>query len=156
VTGSTGDEVGLSVSAGDVDNDGVTDTLVGAPQFTDGAPGYVAVFSGGPAPDLELTLKPRSAQVQIPPTGGKLFYQLRLVNQGDVTHTVDVWVVVTGPGTRHLLTRFPVTLAPHTDFLRVFTQTIPGGLAPGTYSIIGSAGLFPDPQVTDSFIFTKL
>ena len=45
VTGSPGDEVGLSVSAGDVDDDGVSDTLVGAPQFTDGAPGYVAVFS---------------------------------------------------------------------------------------------------------------
>ena len=45
VTGAAGDQVGLWVSAGDVDDDGVSDTLVGAPQFTDGAPGYVAVFS---------------------------------------------------------------------------------------------------------------
>ncbi len=45
VTGSAGDQVGHWVSAGDVDDDGVSDLLVGAPQFTDGAPGYAAVFS---------------------------------------------------------------------------------------------------------------
>ena len=49
VTGSSGDEVGHWVSTGDVNDDGVSDTLVGAPQFTSGAPGYAAVFSQGVA-----------------------------------------------------------------------------------------------------------
>lgn len=157
VTGSAGDQVGLWVAAGDVDDDGVSDTLVGAPQFTNGAPGYAAVFSGGGSvPDLSLTLTPKNPPIQIPAAGGTFRYQLRIVNQGHVTRTVDIWVVLTGPNTNRQLTRFSRTLAPGASFQRNFTQAIPGGLAAGTYTVTGNAGTFPAPEVSDSFTFTKL
>ena len=156
VTGSPGTRSGIWVSAGDVDGDGVSDTLVGAPQFTNGAPGYVAVFSGSAEPsELTLTLRPKNPPIQIPPAGGTFQYQLRLANEGDVTRTLDVWVVLTGPNTNRQLTRFPVTLAPGAKILRNFTQKIPGSLPAGIYTVTGNAGSFPAPEVSDGFTLTK-
>jgi hypothetical protein len=157
VTGSGGDQVGHWVAAGDVDADGVSDLLVGAPQFTNGAPGYAAVFSGGGAPpsDLVLTLRPRNPPIQIPPGGGTFQYQVRLVNEGDQTRTVDIWVVLTGPNTNRQLTRFSRTLAPGGSSVSNFTQRIPGGLPAGLYTVTANAGAFPDPEVSDSFTLTK-
>jgi hypothetical protein len=148
--------VGHWVAAGDVDDDGVSDTLVGAPQFTNGAPGYVAVFSGGAASDLDLTLRPRNPPIQIPPAGGTFQYQLRLVNEGSQTRTLDIWVVLTGPDTNRQLARLSRTLAPGASFVGNFTQTMAGGLPNGTYTVTGNAGTFPDPEVNDSFTLTKL
>jgi hypothetical protein len=157
VTGSPQDEVGHWVSAGDVDGDGVSDTLVGAPDFASGAPGYVAVFSGaGTVPALSLTLTPKNPPIQIPAQGGTFQYRLRLVNEGSQTRTVDIWVMLTGPNTNRQLARLSRTLAPGASFVRDFTQKIPGGLAAGTYTVTGNAGVFPAPEVSDSFSFTKL
>jgi hypothetical protein len=154
-TGATGDEVGLWVSSGDVDDDGVTDTLVGAPQFTDGAPGYVAVYSGDRASDLRLALTPRHPPSHSDPAE-RLRYELRLLNEGRVTQTTDVWVLLIGPDAHLLLTGFTVTLAPGARFREVITEAFPASLPAGIYSVIASAGNFPFPQVTDSFLFTKL
>ncbi len=48
-TGAPSDELGLSVAAGDLDGDGRSDVLLGAPQFRDGAPGFTALFLSGEA-----------------------------------------------------------------------------------------------------------
>jgi hypothetical protein len=157
VTGAGGDQAGLWVAAGDVDDDGIADTLVGAPQFTSGAPGYAAVYAGsGPGtPGLALSLAPQAPPVQIPASGGSFKYDLDLVNQGTTTRSVDVWVVITGPNTNRQVQRFLRTLAPGAAFHRTFTQKIGGAFAAGTYTMTGHAGSFPVPELSDSFTFTK-
>ena len=79
-----------------------------------------------------------------------------LVNEGDTSRAVDVWVTLTGPNTNRQLTRFPVTLSPGAGIVRNFTQKVPGGLAPGTYSVTGNVGAFPVAEESDSFTLTKL
>src|SRR5262245_8742821 len=71
VTGQPSDQVGLSVSGGDLDGDGVGDLLVGAPEFDDGAPGYAAIYFGAAsAPELTITATPQNPPIVIPPGSG--------------------------------------------------------------------------------------
>lgn len=158
VTGGNGDELGLSVAAGDVNGDDVSDVLLGAPQFTDGAPGYATIVfgAGGGAPDLSLTLSPRNPPIEIPPAGGSFRYDLDLANESDAAQTVDVWIVLTGPGSNRTLARFTRTLGPGASLHRTFTQSLPGGSPAGLYTVTGNAGTFPIPEVSDSFTLEKL
>jgi FG-GAP repeat len=158
VTGQALDQLGLSVSGGDLDGDGVGDLIVGAPQFADGDPGYVAIFLGsqGGGSTLTLTLTPRNPPIVIPPEGGRFRYDLTLVNDSDVTRTIDVWIVLTGPGLNRTVQSFSRTLPPGERFRRTFTQTIPGRASAGTYTVVGNAGTFPTPETSDSFNFEKL
>jgi hypothetical protein len=155
VTGGPGDQVGLSVNGGDLNGDGVGDLMVGAPQFTDGDPGYAAIFFGVKENALALTLTPRNPPIVIPPAGGSFRYNLDLINGSDVIRTVDIWVVLTGPGTNRIVRQFSRTLAPGDSFRRNFTQRIPGSAGAGTYSVTGNAGTFPAAEVSDSFTFEK-
>ena len=45
----------MSVANGDVNGDAVSDLMVGAPGFTDGLPGYAAMFFGTEA-KIRLTI----------------------------------------------------------------------------------------------------
>ena len=45
VAGAAGDELGLSVAGGDLNGDGASDLIVGAPRFTHGDPGYAGSSS---------------------------------------------------------------------------------------------------------------
>ena len=78
-----------------------------------------------------------------------------MVNESDVERTFDIWVVVTGPDTDHIVRQFSRTLAPGDSFHGRFTQKIPGSAGAGTYSITGNAGTFPAAEVSDSFTFEK-
>ena len=157
VRGGPIDQLGLSVATGDVNGDEVSDVLLGAPQFTEGEPGYAAIFFGGgaQAPDLALTLSPREPPIVIPPAGGSFRYALELVNQGDAPRTVDIWILLTGPGANRTLVRVTRTLGSGASLRRTFTQVVPGGLPAGVYTVTANAGTFPNAEVTDSFTFVK-
>ena len=158
VTGAAGDQLGLSVAGGDLNGDGFGDLIIGAPQFNDGDPGYVAIFLGsqGGGSTLTLTLTPRNPPIVIPPEGGRFRYDLTLVNDSDVTRTIDVWIVLTGPGLNRTVQSFSRTLASGERFRRTFTQAIPGRASAGTYTVVSNAGTFPTPEASDSFNFEKL
>ena len=147
--------MGISVAGGDLNGDGVGDLIVGAPQFADGDPGYGAIFFGVKENALVLTLTPRNPPIVIPPAGGSFRYNFDLVNGSDVIRTLDIWVVLTGPGTNRIVRQFSRTLAPGGSFQRSFTQRIPGSARAGTYSVTGNAGTFPAAEVSDSFTFEK-
>jgi hypothetical protein len=156
VTGQALDQLGLSVSGGDLDGDGVGDLIVGAPQFAEGDPGYASIFFGANQNASRLRLKPRDPPIVIPPEGGSFRYDLDLINESNATRTIDIWVVLNGPGPQRTLRSFSRTLAPGERFRRTFTQTIPGSASAGTYTVVGNAGTFPTPEASDSFNFEKL
>ena len=112
VTGAPSDELGMSVAADDLNGDGVGDLIIGAPQFADGDPGYTAIFfgTGQSGQGLSLTLTPRNPPIVIPPEGGSFRYDLDLVNEGNTTRAIDVWVTLTGPDTSRIVERFSRTL----------------------------------------------
>jgi hypothetical protein len=155
VTGVASDQLGLSVSARDLDGDGAGDLIIGAPQFADGDPGYVSIFFGANENAARLRLKPRNPPIVIPPEGGSFRYDLNLVNESDATRTIDIWIMLTGPGLNRTVESFSRTLTPGGRFHHAFTQIVPGGARAGTYSVIGNAGTFPGPEVRDRFKFEK-
>src|SRR5207247_11011170 len=104
---------------------------------------HAAIFFGVEENALTLTLTPRNPPIVIPPEGGSFRYDLDLVNGSDETRTLDIWVVLTGPGPDRIVRRFSRTLAPGDSFHRRFTQRIPGSVRAGTYSVTGNAGTFP-------------
>jgi hypothetical protein len=156
VTGQASDQLGLSVSGGDLDGDGTGDLIIGATQFAEGDPGYVSIFFGANENASRIRLKPRNPPIVIPPEGGSFRYDLNLVNESAVTRTIDIWVVLNGPGLQRTLLSFSRTLAPGGRFHRTFTQTIPGSASAGTYAVVGNAGTFPTPEASDKFNFEKL
>ena len=157
VTGQPGDELGMSVASGDANGDGASDVMIGAPGFTDGLPGYVAMFfgSGGAGNGLRLTITPRDGPIIIPPEGGSFRYDLDVINATNRARTVDIWVVLSGDNVNRTLARFTRTLPAQGEFHRRLTQTIPGSLRAGSYEVVGNAGRFPNARVTDNFALTK-
>jgi hypothetical protein len=153
VTGEAGDELGMSVANADVNGDAVSDLLVGAPGFTDGLPGYAAMFFGTEA-KIRLTITPRDGPIVIPPEGGSFQYDLVVVNDTDSARTLDVWVTLTSDSLLRTLVRFRQSIPPG-EFHRTLTQRIPGSLEGGAYKVIGNAGKFPTARTTNNFGITK-
>jgi hypothetical protein len=153
VTGQAGDELGMSVASGHVNGDTVSDLIVGAPGFTDGLPGYAAMFFGTEA-KFRLTITPRDGPIVIPPEGGSFQYDLVVVNQTNDDRTLDVWVTLSGNGLVRKLTRFRQTFPPG-EFHRTLTQRVQGSLEAGPYNVIGNAGRFPTPRTTSNFGIVK-
>jgi hypothetical protein len=156
VTGKASDQLGLSVAGMDLNGDGLGDLIVGAPQFADRDPGYTAIYFGSREEASRIRLKPRNPPIVIPPEGGSFRYDLDLINESKVSRTIDIWVVLNGPGLQRTLVSFSRTLAPGARFHRTFTQTIPGSASAGTYTVVGNAGTFPTPEASDRFNFEKL
>jgi hypothetical protein len=68
VTGSSQDELGMSVAGGDFNGDGVPDLFAGAPQFATGAHGYAAIFFGAGMTQSDTSLTPTTrGPIVIPP-----------------------------------------------------------------------------------------
>jgi hypothetical protein len=156
VTGQASDQLGLSVAGMDLNGDGAGDLIVGAPQFADQDPGYIAIYFGSREQASRIRLKPHDPPIVIPPEGGSFRYDLDLINESNTTRTIDIWVVLNGPGSQRTLRSFSRTLAPGARFHRTFTQTIPGSASAGTYTVVGNAGTFPTPEASNRFNFEKL
>ena len=156
VTGQASDQLGLSVAGMDLNGDGAGDLIVGAPQFADQDPGYIAIYFGSREEASRIRLKPRDPPIVIPPEGGSFRYDLDLINESNATRTIDIWVVFNGPGLQRTLRSFSRTLAPGARFHHTFTQRIPGSAPAGTYTVVGNAGTFPTPEASDRFNFEKL
>ena len=158
ITGAAADQVGLSVSGGDLNNDGAGDVIVGAPQFNDSDPGYAAVYfgAGGGIQDLSIDVTPRNPPIVIPPQGGIFSYDVVVINAGSVAQTVDIWTVLTGPGVDLTRGPFTSTIQPGSSFTQTLRQRISGNMPAGTYTISGNAGSFPITTVSDNFTFQKV
>ena len=157
VTGSTEDELGLSVAGGDLNGDGATDLVVGAPQFATGTHGYAAIFFGGGAAESQttLTLTPQGDPIIIPPTGGSFRFRLDVGNLASVSRTIDVAVTLTGPGTQRSIAQFSRTLAAAESFQRSFTTRISARLQAGTYTVTGTASVSQQVEASDTFDLEK-
>ena len=157
VTGAASDELGMSVAAADLNGDGVGDLIIGAPQFTDGAHGYAAIFFGSGAAESQttLTLTPQGDPIIIPPTGGSFRFRLNVGNLASVSRTIDVAVTLTGPGTQRSIAQFSRTLAAGESFQRSFTTRIPGRLQAGIYTVTGTASVSHQVETSDTFDLEK-
>src|SRR5438874_2813953 len=156
VTGQASDQVCLSVAGMDLNGDGTGDVIVGAPQFSDQDPEYTAIYFGSREEAFRIRLRPRDPPIVIPPEGGSFRYNLDLINESDISRTIDVWIMIVGPGLNRTVESFSRTLTPGARFHRTFTQTVPGTTSAGTYTVVGNAGTFPVPEVRDRFRFEKL
>ena len=156
VTGQASDQLGLSVAGMDLNGDGTGDVIVGAPQFSDQDPEYTAIYFGSREEAFRIRLRPRDPPIVIPPEGGSFRYNLDLINESDISRTIDVWIMIVGPGLNRTVESFSRTLTPGARFHRTFTQTVPGTTSAGTYTVVGNAGTFPVPEVRDRFRFEKL
>jgi hypothetical protein len=156
VTGQASDQLGLSVAGMDLNGDGAGDLIVGAPQFSDQDPGYTAIYFGSREEASRIRLKPRNPPIVIPPEGGSFRYDIDVINESSASRTIDIWVVLNGPGLQRTVLSFSRTLAPGARFHRTFTQAIPGSVSAGTYTVVGNAGSFPTPEASDRFNFEKL
>jgi len=157
ITGSNQDQFGMSVAGGDLNGDGATDLVVGAPQFATGAHGYAAVYFGmvQEESEIKLTLTPDGDPIIIPPNGGSFRFRLNLMNLSSETRTIDILVQLTGPGAQRTLAQFSETLDSGKSFRQVFTRSVPGRAQPGTYTVTGTARVSQHVEARDRFDLQK-
>ncbi|WP_457653304.1 choice-of-anchor B family protein [Rhodocaloribacter sp.] len=108
-----------------------------------------------PPPDLAITLTPESNNIIIPGGGGSFQYDLTATNNSAVSQTVDLWLVIDGPGVSRTFGPVTKTLAAGGSLTRTMTQNIPAGAPAGSYTLTGNIGSFPTAEASDSFPFEK-
>ena len=106
-------------------------------------------------PLVTVTVAPDAEPVVIPATGGRITYTLEVTSASAGTETVDLWVVITGPGVS--VTRGPVTwtLAPGETLTRALRQNVPAGAPSGSYTLAAFIGDFPQAEDSDAFAWEK-
>gem|GEM_PF-776435 len=112
-------------------------------------------------PDVQVTLTPIGAPIQIPATGGAFSYNASLVNQGSSPSTFNAWIgqwIPAGTWQGPLLGPLSLTLPTGANVTRQRNQYVPGTAAPGTYTYVGYVGLYSSGVKWDSssFTYTKL
>jgi FG-GAP repeat len=109
----------------DLNGDGAGDLIVGAPQFADQDPGYIAIYFGSREEASRIRLKPHDPPIVIPPEGGSFRYDLDFINESNATRTIDIWVALNGPGLQRTLLSLSRTLAPGARFHRTLHSNDP-------------------------------
>ncbi len=92
----------------------------------------------------------------IPPGGGRYFYDFSVTNNGASPATVDIWMDVDGPGTD--LTFGPYTtrtVNPGATLSHSYKKGVPGPAPGGTYTHTCHVGTFDVSEASDSFTWTK-
>ncbi len=114
----------------------------------------------GSTPDVNVSLTPFGAPIEIPAAGGSFSYNVAVANGETTPQTFDAWCNVTLPdGSTYGPVLGPVnlTLGAGASLDRTRTQNVPGSAPAGSYSYNAFAGVYPGViWGTDSFPFTKL
>ncbi|RJP76297.1 MAG: hypothetical protein C4524_10300, partial [Candidatus Zixiibacteriota bacterium] len=120
--------------------------------FTQGPP---------PVPNVQVTLTPVGAPIQIPPGGGQFTYNAQLQNLSGAFQTANAWIMQQIPaGTWQGPMLGPVTIdmPAGANVTRSRFQNVPSTAAPGTYTYVGYVGQYTSGVKWDSsyFTYTKL
>ncbi len=119
----------------------------------------IRVYPLGGPPEISVSLIPFTDPVQIPASGGSFEFYAFVTNSATTAQEAGLWIYmidpsgvatdpVLGPGTANLQ---PGT----TGWYRI--QNIAGTAAPGVWTYVGNAGVYPDTVWgSDSFEFEKL
>ncbi|MEM6783498.1 MAG: T9SS type A sorting domain-containing protein [Bacteroidota bacterium] len=110
-------------------------------------------------PDLILLLAPDDEAPTAPSEGGSVWFTSTVSNTTESPLEQEAWVVLDGPGDDDSMVFGPQTvrLAPGQSVDRRFEAIVGPDDAPGTYTVIGRLGTFPDGiDAEDSFTFEKL
>ncbi len=122
---------------------------------------HAIIVTGTPGVSpLLVTLTPHNPPIQIPAGGGPFTYDASVENTTQDPITFDAWVIVMLPnGIPYgpLIQRNGLIIPAGATILRTLNQNVPGMAPPGEYTMVGSAGVYPDSVIsTDSFTFNKL
>ena len=104
---------------------------------------------------VRVTATPSVWPVEIAAGGGSFAYTLALENHTAETQSLDVWITISGPGVSVTRGPVPVTLAVNGRWSKTLTQTVPGGIPGGTYTLTAQAGSFPIATQSDVLPFEK-
>ncbi len=112
------------------------------------------------APDVDITLTPYGAPIQIPASGGAFDFNIAVLNNEVDPQYVTVWCDVTLPAGTHygpVLGPVSVTLQPGIQVDRDRTQEVPEIAPTGNYTYNAYVGSYPDIIFdSDQFTFTKV
>ncbi|RJP74708.1 MAG: hypothetical protein C4524_12610, partial [Candidatus Zixiibacteriota bacterium] len=117
------------------------------------------VFAGWP--NIDITLTPQGAPIQIPVGGGSFNFDATIANNSGASQTYNAWIMMRQPSGQMqgpMLGPLTLTSPAGAGITRSRSQNIPGTAAPGTYTYIGYVGNYNPLAVYDSsyFTFTKL
>ncbi len=109
---------------------------------------------------LSVTLIPHNPPIQLPGGGGAFAFDATIENTTQDPVTFDAWIMVTLPNGNPygpLIQRNGLSIPGGAAILRTLNQNVPGAAPPGEYTMVGSAGIYPDSVIdSDSFTFFKL
>ncbi len=111
-------------------------------------------------PNLNLTLSPIGAPIQIPASGGSFSFDVTITNSEATPTTFDGWIMQQTPSGSWqgpMLGPINLTLSAGFTLTRTRSQSVPGSAAPGTYTYRGYVGLYSTTKWdSSSFTYVKL
>ena len=114
--------------------------------------------NAGPPPNVTVTLTPQDSMI-VPPTGGELFFNIEVANNGTSQEIVDIWTMATLPnGSEYgpLINFQDFTMNAGWSGDRDRNQNIPANAPSGNYTYDAYIGIYPGTVWDeDHFDFSK-